>query len=113
MPQLSFFPLQRNIFDLFSTLSKLFVHLIKKVIAVLSYFVFSISGGFRMSFLHVWYLLVQKIFIISLNLEIMLKRLFYFSMTGEQIPAPSSPRDGEDVSITLERPKVPNCCKHC
>ncbi|XP_059668408.1 cation-chloride cotransporter 1 [Cornus florida] len=27
------------------------------------------------------------------------------SMTGEQIPAPSSPRDGEDVSITLERPK--------
>ncbi|KAE9461446.1 hypothetical protein C3L33_06657, partial [Rhododendron williamsianum] len=28
------------------------------------------------------------------------------SMTGEQIPAPSSPRDGEDVSITLERPKI-------
>ncbi|KAA8519391.1 hypothetical protein F0562_013647 [Nyssa sinensis] len=28
------------------------------------------------------------------------------SMTGEQIPAPSSPRDGEDVSITLERPKT-------
>ncbi|XP_057949131.1 cation-chloride cotransporter 1 isoform X7 [Malania oleifera] len=28
------------------------------------------------------------------------------SMTGEQIPAPSSPRDGEDVSITLGRPKI-------
>lgn len=27
-------------------------------------------------------------------------------MTGEQIAAPSSPRDGEDVSITLGRPKV-------
>ncbi|KAF8413519.1 hypothetical protein HHK36_001509 [Tetracentron sinense] len=27
------------------------------------------------------------------------------SMTGEQIPAPSSPRDGEDVSITVGRPK--------
>ncbi|KAL0011809.1 hypothetical protein SO802_006917 [Lithocarpus litseifolius] len=27
------------------------------------------------------------------------------SMTGEQIPAPSSPRDGDDVSITLGRPK--------
>lgn len=27
------------------------------------------------------------------------------SMTGEQIPAPSSPRDGEDVAITLDRPK--------
>ncbi|XP_020273287.1 cation-chloride cotransporter 1 [Asparagus officinalis] len=27
------------------------------------------------------------------------------SMTGEQIPAPSSPREGEDVSITLGRPK--------
>ncbi|XP_072984305.1 cation-chloride cotransporter 1 isoform X2 [Typha latifolia] len=27
------------------------------------------------------------------------------SMTGEQIPAPSSPRDGEDVAITLGRPK--------
>ncbi|CAL9095435.1 unnamed protein product [Musa acuminata var. zebrina] len=28
------------------------------------------------------------------------------SMTGEQIPTPSSPRDGEDVSITLGGPKV-------
>ncbi|KAK9289193.1 hypothetical protein L1049_017667 [Liquidambar formosana] len=28
------------------------------------------------------------------------------SMTGEQIPAPSSPRDGEDISITLGRPKT-------
>ncbi|KAH7837874.1 hypothetical protein Vadar_019157 [Vaccinium darrowii] len=28
------------------------------------------------------------------------------SMTGEQIPAPSSPRDGEDASMTLERPKI-------
>ncbi|GMH03903.1 hypothetical protein Nepgr_005742 [Nepenthes gracilis] len=28
------------------------------------------------------------------------------SMTGEQVQAPSSPRDGEDVSITLERPKT-------
>lgn len=28
------------------------------------------------------------------------------SMTGEQAPAPSSPRDGEDVSITLGRPKT-------
>ncbi|KAL8129517.1 hypothetical protein V2J09_018672 [Rumex salicifolius] len=28
------------------------------------------------------------------------------SMTGEQPQAPSSPRDGEDVSITLERPKI-------
>lgn len=27
------------------------------------------------------------------------------SMTGEPIPAPSSPRDGEDVAITLGRPK--------
>ncbi|KNA13334.1 hypothetical protein SOVF_117890 isoform B [Spinacia oleracea] len=27
------------------------------------------------------------------------------SMTGEQIQAPSSPRDGDDVSIILERPK--------
>ncbi|CAK9156100.1 unnamed protein product [Ilex paraguariensis] len=27
-------------------------------------------------------------------------------MTGEQIQAPSSPRDGEDVSVTLERPKT-------
>lgn len=27
------------------------------------------------------------------------------SMTGEQIPAPSSPRDGDDVPITLGRPK--------
>ncbi|OVA14992.1 Amino acid permease/ SLC12A domain [Macleaya cordata] len=32
------------------------------------------------------------------------------SMTGEQIAAPSSPRDGEDVSITLGRPK-PNDVK--
>ncbi|KAL7211307.1 hypothetical protein ACSBR2_014226 [Camellia fascicularis] len=28
------------------------------------------------------------------------------SMTGEQIPAPSSPRDGEDASTTLEHPKT-------
>lgn len=28
------------------------------------------------------------------------------SMTGEPIPAPSSPRDGESVSVTLERPKA-------
>jgi hypothetical protein len=28
------------------------------------------------------------------------------SMTGEQIQAPSSPRDGEDVAITIGRPKV-------
>ncbi|ERM99162.1 hypothetical protein AMTRI_Chr02g212270 [Amborella trichopoda] len=28
------------------------------------------------------------------------------SMAGEQIPAPSSPRDGEDVAITLGRPKT-------
>lgn len=28
------------------------------------------------------------------------------SMTGEQVPAPSSPRDGEDVAITLGRPKA-------
>ncbi|KAK3020242.1 hypothetical protein RJ639_045478 [Escallonia herrerae] len=28
------------------------------------------------------------------------------SMTGEQIPAPSSPRDGEDISINLEQPKT-------
>ncbi|XP_059666114.1 cation-chloride cotransporter 1-like [Cornus florida] len=28
------------------------------------------------------------------------------SMTGEQIPTPSSPRDGEDVSLALERPKA-------
>ena len=27
-------------------------------------------------------------------------------MTGEQPRAPSSPREGEDVSIRLERPKV-------
>jgi potassium/chloride transporter 4/5/6 len=27
------------------------------------------------------------------------------SMTGEQIQAPSSPRDGEDVAITIGRPK--------
>lgn len=27
-------------------------------------------------------------------------------MTGEQVAAPSSPRDGEDVSITLGQPKV-------
>jgi hypothetical protein len=27
-------------------------------------------------------------------------------MTGEQIQAPSSPRDGEDVAITIGRPKV-------
>ncbi|XP_026428398.1 cation-chloride cotransporter 1-like [Papaver somniferum] len=32
------------------------------------------------------------------------------SMTGEQLVAPSSPRDGEDVSITLGRPK-PNDLK--
>ncbi|KAI3898168.1 hypothetical protein MKW92_038364 [Papaver armeniacum] len=32
------------------------------------------------------------------------------SMTGEQLAAPSSPRDGEDVSITLGRPK-PNDLK--
>lgn len=30
----------------------------------------------------------------------------YDSMTGEQVPAPSSPRDGEDVAITLGRRKV-------
>lgn len=28
------------------------------------------------------------------------------SMTGEQTHVPSSPRDGEDVAITLERPKI-------
>ncbi|XP_065048877.1 cation-chloride cotransporter 1-like [Musa acuminata AAA Group] len=28
------------------------------------------------------------------------------SMTGEQIPTPSSPRDGEDISITIGSPKV-------
>ncbi|WOL12371.1 cation-chloride cotransporter 1-like [Canna indica] len=28
------------------------------------------------------------------------------SMTGEQIPTPSSPRDGEDISITVGSPKV-------
>ncbi|CAA2980823.1 cation-chloride cotransporter 1 isoform X1 [Olea europaea subsp. europaea] len=28
------------------------------------------------------------------------------SMTGDQIPAPSSPRDGEDATISLERPKT-------
>jgi hypothetical protein len=28
------------------------------------------------------------------------------SMTGEQVQAPSSPRDGEDVAITIGRPKV-------
>jgi len=33
-------------------------------------------------------------------------RLSNYSMTGEQIPAPSSPRDGENVSITLGRTKV-------
>lgn len=27
-------------------------------------------------------------------------------MTGEPIPAPSSPRDGEDVAITIGQPKV-------
>jgi len=27
-------------------------------------------------------------------------------MTGEQVAAPSSPRDGEDVAMTLDRPKV-------
>lgn len=27
-------------------------------------------------------------------------------MTGEQVPAPSSPRDGEDVAITIGQPKV-------
>ncbi|KAF9587060.1 hypothetical protein IFM89_039746 [Coptis chinensis] len=27
------------------------------------------------------------------------------SMTGEQIPAPTSPRDGEDIAITLGQPK--------
>lgn len=27
-------------------------------------------------------------------------------MTGEPIPAPSSPRDGEDVAITNGQPKV-------
>lgn len=27
-------------------------------------------------------------------------------MTGEQLPTPSSPRDGENISITLGRPKV-------
>ncbi|XP_049382477.1 cation-chloride cotransporter 1-like isoform X1 [Solanum stenotomum] len=27
------------------------------------------------------------------------------SMTGDQIPAPSSPRDGEDITLTLEQPK--------
>jgi hypothetical protein len=27
-------------------------------------------------------------------------------MTGEQVQAPSSPRDGEDVAITIGRPKV-------
>ncbi|KAJ0984550.1 hypothetical protein J5N97_002906 [Dioscorea zingiberensis] len=27
------------------------------------------------------------------------------SMTGEQVPTPSSPRDGENISITLGRPK--------
>jgi len=32
---------------------------------------------------------------------------FSFSMTGEQIQAPSSPRDGEDISITQGHPKVP------
>lgn len=30
------------------------------------------------------------------------------SMTGEQVPAPSSPRDGEDVAITHGQPKRPN-----
>jgi len=33
-------------------------------------------------------------------------RLSNYSMTGEQIPASSSLRDGEDVSITLGRRKV-------
>nr|CAD1840524.1 unnamed protein product [Ananas comosus var. bracteatus] len=32
------------------------------------------------------------------------------SMTGEQIPAPSSPRDGEDVTITIGHPKVLLSC---
>jgi hypothetical protein len=27
-------------------------------------------------------------------------------MTGEQVQAPSSPREGEDVAITIGRPKV-------
>lgn len=31
-------------------------------------------------------------------------------MTGEQIPAPSSPRDGEDVAITIGHPKVLLSC---
>lgn len=30
----------------------------------------------------------------------------FYSMTGEQIPAPSSPRDGDDVPITAGRPRV-------
>ncbi|KAL3522815.1 hypothetical protein ACH5RR_015649 [Cinchona calisaya] len=28
------------------------------------------------------------------------------SMTGDQVPAPSSPRDGDDATVNLERPKV-------
>ncbi|RZC79450.1 hypothetical protein C5167_003641 [Papaver somniferum] len=31
--------------------------------------------------------------------------IYNSSMTGEQLAAPSSPRDGEDLSITRERPK--------
>ena len=54
-----------------------------------------------------------KLFIVALNLESILKNLFDSSMTGEQIPAPSSPRDGEDVSMSLERPKVPNYSYAC
>lgn len=30
-------------------------------------------------------------------------------MTGDQVPAPSSPRDGDDAAINLERPKVLVC----
>lgn len=48
------------------------------------------------------------LFLLFLNLiHLFLKIQFiYSSMTGEQVPAPSSPRDGDDVSITLGRPKV-------
>lgn len=30
-------------------------------------------------------------------------------MTGEQIPALSSPRDGENIAITIGQPKVRKC----
>lgn len=62
--------------------------------------------SWKLIMIYMFWFLVESLRMVDVHLLQYFNWLSHYSMTGEQIPTPSSPKDSEDASITVGRLKV-------